>query len=1092
MFLHSLKSSCPFRLLLLLSIISVYTSSLKAQGIYQNWGVTYEGGPDNAGVIFSTDSSGGNLAGKHYFTFINKGGGPRNSTMTLLNGKLYGLATSDFTEIRNSILFEYDPTTGNYSVKAIIPNLANAYGSAATGTLVVYNGQLYGAAANGGIYGKGELFNYDPATGAYTKLFDFDDNTGSSPVGGMALANNKLYGLTQSGGTGNRGVLFEYDPITGLYTKKVDLSTASIGLPCGKLVYYNAKLYGLSSAGGQPFAYNGTLFEYDPTSNNLTRRIDFTSAGGAFPQGSLVVFEDKLWGLTGNGGNSNRGVIFQYDPIANVYTKKIDLTKATGSNPLGDLVVYGNKLLGLTYNGGQDDQGVLFEYDPQTNSYQKKVDFSHYDGGNPGGSLTYANGVLYGLTESGGNGNWGTIFGYDPVSSIYSNKVHFGSSEAIRPSGSLAYFNKNLYGITKEGGAAGSGTIFKFDMASHSTTIEVDFDASKGRFPTGDLLLANNKLYGRAFNGGTQDRGVLFSYDPASKLYSKIFDFDSINGGFLPNEWNLYYPDYNDYTYSSLLLYNNKIYGTTLFGGVNNAGVLFEYDPATAQFTKKLDFVAATGKGPSGKLLPFNGKFYGITMHGGANDYGVLFEYDPSANTYVKKLDFNYNVPRSGEPGLTLFNNKMYGVNYESLFEYDPLTNVYTNKIDAGGLGGSEFFSRLLVRNNLMYGTGYAGGINNKGVVYEYNPISNNYTVKANFDSSGNGAGPLGNLISVPASIADGALGSCTSFPAFTIANSNSRNWRGITNDYGEAIAEINPNGNDLGTITTSFYVQNSPVRNAGGLNYLNRSLTINVQNQPAAGQPVDLRLYIKKSEFDDLVNTPGSGIVSINDLAVYKSEDPCSSNIGNDVVKLNTTASEWGVNYVLSTQVSSFSTFHFSAAGAALPVTLLNFKAARKTKNENQLDWQTSTEINSYSFAIERSSDGVHFNTIANLAAAGTSNIIRQYHYVDVYTGSADVFYRLKMLDKDGKSKYSKIVKLIADGLPEVVVSPNPVQNTLTIEGAGRFNQVQIIDAGGKIVRQLSPVVSNQYNVRELKQGVYILRLLNDKEVKMVRFIKL
>lgn len=1080
------------RLIILFCIVSVCSFPAKTQGLYQNWGVTNEGGPDNAGVIFSTDSSGGNPAARHFFTYINKGGSPQNSTLTAFNGKLYGLATSDLTEVRNSILFEYDPVTGQFAVKAIIPNVINPFGSNATGTLVVYNGQLYGTATYGGIYGKGELFKFDPLTGIYTKLIDFSDDIGSLPSGGITLANNKLYGMTLNGGSGNYGVLYEFDPVADNYTKKIDLAGKGVLMPFGRLVLYNGKLYGISLAGGQQFTSNGTLFEYDPVSNIFSKKVDLTPAGGEHPHGSLVVFDDKLWGLTTSGGANDQGVIFQYDPATNVYTRKIDLTKAGGGHPSGDLVVSGNKLLGLTYNGGQNDQGVLFEYDPLANTYEKKVDLFHPSGGNPGGSLFLFNGVFYGLADQGGAEELGVIFQYNPATAVYTKQIDFGSSKAVRVSSSLSYLNKNLYGTTEHGGSTGSGTIYRYDAAANATTVEFEFDPVRGRFPTGDMLIVSNKLYGRAFNGGTYDRGVLFSYDPAEKLYTKIFDFDSVNGGFHPNERSLGYDDYNDHTQSSLLLYNNRIYGVTLFGGANDAGVLFEIDPATNQYTKKMDFVPATGKGPTANLLPFNGKLYGIAMHGGANDFGVLFEYDPVTNAYTKKLDFNYDGVMIGEPGLTLFNNKMYGVNYESLFEYDPLSNMYTKKIDAGGVNGSEFFSRFLVRNNLLYGTAYTGGSNNKGVVYEYNPGTNNYTVKANFDSTSNGAGPLGTLISIPASVANGITGACTAFPSFTIAGENSSNWKGITNAYGEAIAEINPNGNDLGTITSSFYVQNNPVRNAGGLNYLNRSLTISVQNQPAAGHPVDVRLYIKKSEFDDLVNTPGSGITSINDLAVYKSEDPCSNNIGNDVVKLNTAAAGWGANYVLTTQVSSFSTFHFSSAGAALPVTLLGFTATRKNKNESQLDWQTSTEINSRSFAIERSNDGVHFRTIASLPAAGTSSIKSLYQFVDMYAGGSDLFYRLKMIDVDGRFKYSKIVKITGDGLPGILVSPNPVQNTLTIEGAVRFSQLQIIDASGKIIRQLSPAVSNQYNVSDLEQGMYIIRFLNGKEVKLVRFIKL
>lgn len=45
------------RVLYLLFIIVPYNTTVKAQGIYQDWGTTYQGGTDNIGVVFSTDSS---------------------------------------------------------------------------------------------------------------------------------------------------------------------------------------------------------------------------------------------------------------------------------------------------------------------------------------------------------------------------------------------------------------------------------------------------------------------------------------------------------------------------------------------------------------------------------------------------------------------------------------------------------------------------------------------------------------------------------------------------------------------------------------------------------------------------------------------------------------------------------------------------------------------------------------------------------------------------------------------------------------------------------------------------------------------------
>ena len=80
-------------------------------------------------------------------------------------------------------------------------------------------------------------------------------------------------------------------------------------------------------------------------------------------------------------------------------------------------------------------------------------------------------------------------------------------------------------------------------------------------------------------------------------------------------------------------------------------GVLFQYDPATSIYTKKLDFTGdANGRHPFGSLIQASdGKLYGMTLSGGTNDLGVLFQYDPVTSTYTKKLDLTGKNQESGQ-----------------------------------------------------------------------------------------------------------------------------------------------------------------------------------------------------------------------------------------------------------------------------------------------------------------------------------------------------------------------------------------------------------------------------------------------------------
>jgi uncharacterized repeat protein (TIGR03803 family) len=135
-----------------------------------------------------------------------------------------------------------------------------------------------------------------------------------------------------------------------------------------------------------------------------------------------VVGQARLYGMTYQGGNSDRGVLFSIDPTTNTYTQLKDFQGLDGANTYGSLTVFNNILYGMTNKGGSnvdDDFGVLFSFDPATNTYTKLRDFDYGDGANPWGSLTVFNNILYGMTEAGGSNGTGVLFSFNPATKTY-------------------------------------------------------------------------------------------------------------------------------------------------------------------------------------------------------------------------------------------------------------------------------------------------------------------------------------------------------------------------------------------------------------------------------------------------------------------------------------------------------------------------------------------------------------------------------------------------------------------------------------------------------------------------------------------------
>jgi hypothetical protein len=125
-----------------------------------------------------------------------------------------------------------------------------------------------------------------------------------------------------------------------------------------------------------------------------------------------------------------------------------------------------------------------------------------------------------------------------------------------------------------------------------------------------------------------------------------------------------------------------------------------------------------------------------------------------------------------------------------------------------------------------------------------------------------------------------------------------------------------------------------------------------------------------------------------------------------------------------------------FSYSGCLLPLTQLNFTAELNGKAV-QLHWATATEINTKNFVVQRSIDAVHFENIGIVKASGNSTRKTFYQFTDAGSLNAGVkklYYRLQMIDKDGRFTYSKvaIVEILNDKV--FVVYPNPAKDHLFI----------------------------------------------------------
>jgi uncharacterized repeat protein (TIGR03803 family) len=217
--------------------------------------------------------------------------------------------------------------------------------------------------------------------------------------------------------------------------------------------------------------------------------------------------------------------------------------------------------------------------------------------------------------------------------------------------------------------------------------------------------------YGMTADGGQFGGGTIFKYYPATHTLVDVHDFDTA-GGTGPDGTLVRATDGN-------------LYGFTNNGGLNNLGVIFQYNPNTNTYTKEYDF----GSGASGNFIPVgwltqftDGKFYGVSVLGGSDDQGNIYSFDPVADTYTDVHDFSAgNGGETPFSALTVFNNKLYGANTGAIYSFDPSGNAFSS---SGSLG--TFYGGVLAVNNQLY------GMKSGGALYRFNTSDTTLTVLAN------------------------------------------------------------------------------------------------------------------------------------------------------------------------------------------------------------------------------------------------------------------------------------------------------------------------------------------------------------------------
>ena len=208
-----------------------------------------------------------------------------------------------------------------------------------------------------------------------------------------------------------------------------------------------------------------------------------------------------------------------------------------------------------------------------------------------------------------------------------------------------------------------------------------------------------------------------------------------------------------------------------------------------------------------------------------------------------------------------------------------------------------------------------------------------------------------------------------------------------------------------------------------------------------------------------------------------------------------------WSVSF----SVTGFSGFFVTAGEAgALPVTLVSISAAIENKTV-ELQWQTTSEVNSSHFSVQRSYDGKKFENIAQVQSAGNTSNTTAYHYSDDLSGidrkSENFYYRLQQFDQNETYTFSRLVSVKSPFQSDedpILLMGNPVENNATVLfGTSQCDEVsvRVLDMKGRLVltKKFAKTCLKVFSLptTTLPKGIYLLEVLWKQNRKTLKIVK-
>lgn len=233
---------------------------------------------------------------------------------------------------------------------------------------------------------------------------------------------------------------------------------------------------------------------------------------------------------------------------------------------------------------------------------------------------------------------------------------------------------------------------------------------------------------------------------------------------------------------------------------------------------------------------------------------------------------------------------------------------------------------------------------------------------------------------------------------------------------------------------------------------------------------------------------TGGNGSCCHSFNSVSNCYNPANTTLGT----VTATGLTIGETYILMIDGYAGANCDFAISGWTasniLPVEIVEFDVVSNS-NHNKIRWKTKSELNSKWFIVERSYDGINYEEIGKLDAAGNSSQEQVYFFNDYDNKHPKLYYRLKEIDYDGTTTLSNSVMIINTDLG-FSVYPNPTEGQLTFstyDVNSEYFEIRYTDASGRFFLETIQVTNGNliYNsnlLSDVSNGIYFVEIFDDK----------